>query len=342
MEAYMYISSYSQFEKGTNALTSCEYYMVTGMVTPRADSKLKHKRDEEQTQIQCWEEEEPENHGNEILGNPSLKGGLIKKTKLSKCDESMGPKEHATTMVGLAGIPVSPCYPDSKGGVYFVLEKASLVAAYVGKRYQILNPDEHANFLRRKNKNPYDYRPDIVHEVSRTSRVHPLFSLLGNCKTLPFFKLWVVGFAWLGRLRGVFIRTDEGILIRVEPNTQIPKTLGSFCNMMAELLQKFSIKSKGKRGKLLRLIENPVTQHLPVNSRKIGLSVSSPKAVQINDYLAAANQDENLVFVVGAMAHGKIDAEYVDDFISVSALPLSAGTCLRRICVALERNQKIH
>ncbi|RYR25024.1 hypothetical protein Ahy_B02g058669 isoform E [Arachis hypogaea] len=45
---------------------------------------------------------------------------------------------------------------------------------------------------------------------------------------------------------------------------------------------------------------------------------------------------------VGAMAHGKIDAEYVDDLISVSALPLSAGTCLRRICVALERNQKIH
>ncbi|XP_057737619.1 uncharacterized protein LOC130954854 [Arachis stenosperma] len=292
------------------------------MVTPRADSKLKHKRDEKQTQIQCWEEEEPENHGNEILGNPSLKGGLTKKTKLSKCDESMGPKEHATTMVGLAGIPVSPCYPDSKGGVYFVLEKASLVAAYVGKRYQILNPDEHANFLRRKNKNPYDYRPDIVHEA--------LLQIMGSRLCMA------------GRLRGVFIRTDEGILIRVEPNTQIPKTLGSFCNMMAELLQKFSIKSKGKRGKLLRLIENPVTQHLPVNSRKIGLSVSSPKAVQINDYLAAANQDENLVFVVGAMAHGKIDAEYVDDFISVSALPLSAGTCLRRICVALERNQKIH
>ncbi|KAL4381670.1 Ribosomal RNA small subunit methyltransferase [Arachis hypogaea] len=225
-------------------------------------------------------------------------------------------------MMGLAGISVAPCYQGSKGGIYFILQNASLVAAYVGKRYQILNPDEHANLLRRKNKNPYDYRPDIVHEA--------LLQIMGS-------RLCIAG-----RVHGVFIKTDEGILIRVEANTQIPKTLGSFCNMMAELLEKFSIKSKGNYGKLLCLIENPVTQHLPVNSRKIGLSVNSPKAVQINDYVTAANHDENLVFVVGAMAHGKIDAEYVDDLISVSTLSLSTGTCLRRICVALEKNQKIH
>nr|XP_029145724.1 ribosomal RNA small subunit methyltransferase nep-1-like [Arachis hypogaea] len=206
-------------------------------------------------------------------------------------------------------------------------------------RYQILNPNKHANFLRRKNKNPYDYRPDIVHEA--------LLQIMGSRICMA------------GRVHGVFIKTDEGILIRVEPNTQIPKTLESFCNMMAELLQKFSIKSKGNRGKLLRLIENPVTQHLPINSRKIGLSVSSPKAVQINDYVATANHDENLVFVVGAMAHGKIQQQSLVPLSGVgymnqatplcsvmyhvfSALPLSAGTCLRRICVTLERNQKIH
>ncbi|KAL1359908.1 hypothetical protein AAHE18_04G140000 [Arachis hypogaea] len=258
----------------------------------------------------------------EHLQNLNLFSITAKQTKLQECDESMGPKEDGTTMMRLAGIPVAPCYWGSKGGIYFVLQNASLVASYVGKRYQILNPDEHANFLRRKNKNPYDYRPDIVHEA--------LLQIMGSRLCMA------------GRVHGVFIKTDEGILIRVEVNTQVPKTLGSFCNVMAELLQKFSIKSKGNHGKLLRLIENHATQHLPINSRKIGLSVNSPKAIQTNDYVAAANHDENLVFVVGAMAHGKIDAEYVDDLISVSALPLSAGTCLRRICVALERNQKIH
>lgn len=169
--------------------------------------------------------------------------------------------------------------------------------------------------------NPYDFRPDIVHEA--------LLQIMSSRLCMA------------GRLRAVFIRTDEGILIRVEPQTQIPKTLGSFCNMMAELLQKFSIKSKGNQGKLLRLIQNPVTDHLPVNSRKIGLSFSSSKTVQIRDYVNAANCAENLVFVVGAMAHGKIDADYIDDLISVSGYPLSAGTCLRRICIALERKWKI-
>lgn len=32
--------------------------------------------------------------------------------------------------------------------------------------YQILNSDDHANFLRKHNRNPADYRPDIVHQVS--------------------------------------------------------------------------------------------------------------------------------------------------------------------------------
>lgn len=37
-----------------------------------------------------------------------------------------------------------------------------------------------------------------------------------------------------------------------------------------QLLQKLSISAVGKREKLLRVIKNPVTQYLPVNSRKIG------------------------------------------------------------------------
>ncbi|XP_027361951.1 ribosomal RNA small subunit methyltransferase nep-1-like isoform X1 [Abrus precatorius] len=239
----------------------------------------------------------------------------------SKHNELKVDEEDDNSVVQLPGIPLAPHGQSSKNGVYFILEKASLVAAYVGKKYQILNPDEHASFLRRKNLNPYDYRPDIVHEA--------LLQIMSSRLRMA------------GRLRAVFIRTDEGILIRVEPQTQIPKTLGSFCNMMAELLQKFSIKSKNGQGKLLRLIENPVTNHFPVNSRKIGLSFSSPKAVHLRDYASAINCNENVVFVVGAMAHGKIDVDYIDDLISVSAYPLSAGTCLRRICIALERNWKI-
>jgi rRNA small subunit pseudouridine methyltransferase Nep1 len=41
-------------------------------------------------------------------------------------------------------------------------------------------------------------------------------------------------------------------------------------NIAVQLLQKLSIAAVGKREKLLRVIKNPVTQHLPLNSRKIG------------------------------------------------------------------------
>jgi len=37
-----------------------------------------------------------------------------------------------------------------------------------------------------------------------------------------------------------------------------------------QLLQKLSITAVGNREKLLRVIKNPVTQYLPLNSRKIG------------------------------------------------------------------------
>lgn len=36
----------------------------------------------------------------------------------------------------------------------------------MGKNYELLNCDDHANFLRRHNKDPAAYRPDICHQVS--------------------------------------------------------------------------------------------------------------------------------------------------------------------------------
>ncbi|KAF9592330.1 hypothetical protein IFM89_014238 [Coptis chinensis] len=194
------------------------------------------------------------------------------------------------------GIPMNPSGHNKKSGIIFVFEKASLVPALVGKTHQILNPDDHANFLRRKKKNPYNYRPEIIHQA--------LLEVLDSA----LYKA--------GRVQAIYVRTEEGVLIKIEPHTNIPRTFGSFCNMMLELLQKLSIKAKGKREKLLRLVENPVTQHLPVNSYKIGLSFSSKQSVCLKEYVGDVSDDVNLVFVVGAMAHGKIDSDYTDDTIS--------------------------
>ncbi|KAL7169213.1 hypothetical protein ACSBR2_034286 [Camellia fascicularis] len=126
----------------------------------------------------------------------------------------------------------------------------------------------------------------------------------------------------------------------------IPLSFSYFVSLLiiisALLLQKLSITAVGESEKLLRVIKNPVTQYLPLNSHKIGFSYSSEKLVDIRDYVAAVSDDVNFVFVVGAMAHGKIDIkDYADDFISISGYPMSAVGCISRICGGLEHKWKI-
>ncbi|CBI24999.3 unnamed protein product, partial [Vitis vinifera] len=90
---------------------------------------------------------------------------------------------------------------------------------------------------------------------------------------------------------------------------------GDFGDLDIKYLKQNISKLKNCPQKLLCVIKNPVTQYLPVNSRKIGFSYSSEKSIPMRDYVAAVSDDVDLVFVVGAMAHGKISNDYTDDFI---------------------------
>ncbi|CAL4962626.1 unnamed protein product [Urochloa decumbens] len=186
---------------------------------------------------------------------------------------------------------------------------------------QILNSDDHANYLRKQNRNPADYRPDIIHQA--------LLAIFDS----PLTKA--------GRLQAVYVRTEKGVLFEIKPYVRMPRTFKRFCGLMSQLLQKLSITAVGKRDKLLNVVKNPVTRYLPVGARKVGLSFSAEKSVNLSDYVAKSCDDEPLVFVVGAMAHGKIDKEYTDDYIQICNYPLSAACCLNRICSALEQKWNI-
>ncbi|KAB5519323.1 hypothetical protein DKX38_023642 [Salix brachista] len=266
------------------------------------------------------------------MGRPYGKGHKRKKTgeRYDKEEDEVEDKqvveedteEEREELPELEGIPIAPSAQTlKKPGVIFVLEKASLEVAKVGKNYQILNSEEHANFLRRNNKNPADYRPDIVYQA--------LLSILDS----PLNKA--------GCLRAVYVKTDKGVLFEVKPYVRIPRTYKRFAGIMLQLLQKLSIAAVGKREKLLRVIKNPVTQYLPLNSRKIGFSHSSDKLVEMEKYVAGVGGDTDLVFVVGAMSHGKIECDYIDDFISVSEYPLSAAWCIARVCEAVSKKWRV-
>uniref|UniRef100_A0A0C9S2X7 TSA: Wollemia nobilis Ref_Wollemi_Transcript_16661_1119 transcribed RNA sequence n=1 Tax=Wollemia nobilis TaxID=56998 RepID=A0A0C9S2X7_9CONI len=236
-------------------------------------------------------------------------------------EENIEEKEEEDELVGLPAAPPPAKKSGGEGGVIFVLEKATLEVGKVGKTYQLLNCDDHGHFLRKNKKDPAAYRPDIIHQA--------LLAVLDS----PLNKA--------GRLSALYVQTQKNVLIEVNPHVRLPRTFKRFCGLMVQLLQKLSIRATNGPDKLLRVIKNPVTKHLPSEARRIGLSHSASKVVWLHDYVAAVNDKIPLVFMVGAMAHGKIEADYVDDFISISEYPLSAACCIGRICNAVEQKWKI-
>lgn len=164
-------------------------------------------------------------------------------------------------------------------------------------------------------RDPALYRPDIVHQT--------LLAILDS----PLNKA--------GRLKGLYVQTTRSTLIQVNPHIRIPRTFRRFCGLMVQLLEKLSIRATNGPDKLLRVVKQPVTKYLPSACKRMGLEYKSAKVVQMRDYVKAA-KSELFVFVIGAMANGDIEADYVDDVVAVSEYPLSAACCASRVCNALE------
>ncbi|KAG2425742.1 hypothetical protein HYH02_014958 [Chlamydomonas schloesseri] len=206
-------------------------------------------------------------------------------------------------------------------GVIFILDDAQLEVAQVGKTYQLLNCDDHATYLRKHKKDPALYRPDICHQA------------LLNVLDSPLNKA--------GKIKAVYVRTHKNVLFSINPKTRIPRTIKRFSGLMVQLLQKLSIRATNGPDKLMKVIKGPVTKHLPLNCKRVGFSFAAEKHVAIHEYVAGLEDSGPIVFVVGAFAHGKIEAPWVDEELNISEYPLSAAYCLARITQAFEMKWKI-
>lgn len=191
--------------------------------------------------------------------------------------------------------------------------------------YAILNCDEHQSILRKHGKDSNDARPDITHQC--------LLALLDS----PLNKA--------GKLQ-LYIHTKKNVLIEVNPQIRIPRTSKRFLGLMVELLHKMKIRGTSGSKPLLKLIPNPFTAHLPVGTRKILCTYNTNNVVDIQDHAKAmaatrpegvADDDPtSILYVVGAMAHGKVEAPYAEESICISEYPLSAATVCSRITFAYE------
>lgn len=86
--------------------------------------------------------------------------------------------------------------------------------------------------------------------------------------------------------------------------------------------------------KLLKVIKNPITDHLPVGCKKVAMSFTG-KFVD-NCRTLVPKDEEPIAIVVGAFAHGVVKADYAEDLISISKYPLSAALACSKLCNAFE------
>jgi len=200
-----------------------------------------------------------------------------------------------------------------------LLDAACLETVKVGREFQLLNCDDHQGILKKAKREIGEARPDIAHQC--------LLTLLDS----PLNKA--------GLLR-VYIKTTQNILISINPQIRIPRTFKRFAGLMVQLLHKLYIKSSEGGEKLMNVIKNPITDHLPP-CKKIGTSHSAKKIVEINDYVATNFKSEPVVFVIGCFAHGKITEEIVDETISYSNYPLSASVACGKLACAFEKHWSV-
>lgn len=193
-----------------------------------------------------------------------------------------------------------------------VLENASLETVKVGKEFQLLNCDRHKSIAMRGGRDVANCRPDITHQC--------LLMLMDS----PLNR---------AGLLQVYIRTERNVLIEINPQTRIPRTFERFCGLMVQLLHKFSIHASDTNQKLLKVIKNPITDHLPVGCTKIAMSFQGKEVVKP---VSLIPDKEPVVFVVGAMAHGSVTVDYTEATHSISNYPLSAAITCAKLCNAAE------
>uniref|UniRef100_A0A1B0CFF0 18S rRNA (pseudouridine-N1)-methyltransferase n=1 Tax=Lutzomyia longipalpis TaxID=7200 RepID=A0A1B0CFF0_LUTLO len=186
-----------------------------------------------------------------------------------------------------------------------VLEGAQLEVTKVGNVFELLNCDDHTSILRKHGRSPGSCRPDITHQS--------LLMLLDS---------------------PLFIRTHQNVLIEVNPATRIPRTFKRFAGMMVQLLNKFCVRADSETGeKLLKVIKNPITNHLPAGCTKITMSFTGRLVGNCRELVP---KDKPIVLVVGAFAHGNVDVDYTEEGVSISKFPLSAALTCTKLCNAFE------
>ncbi|MED6144832.1 hypothetical protein PIB30_019264 [Stylosanthes scabra] len=233
----------------------------------------------------------------------------------TQCSEEE-PREHDSEIGAVDRVLGFPQDHNVRSRAIFILENASLKKGLV-----------------RKFCSCFDWNTSLLYACGSALAPWPREQALRSIIDSPLNKYGLVG--------AIFVKIDGGALFEIKPHVCIPRTCKRFCGLIVDLLQKSRVRAKDTNDVLLRVVEEPIANHLPVNSHIVGLSCSSEKLVDINDYVSILSDDVTPIFVVGAMVNGKVKRDNTHDYISVSDYPLGAKCCVGLICDALEQKWKL-
>ncbi|XP_038891816.1 ribosomal RNA small subunit methyltransferase nep-1-like [Benincasa hispida] len=136
--------------------------------------------------------------------------------------------------------------------VIFVLDNAPLHKGLVGKKWKILDSWRDQQFLLKHKKNLKDFCPENVRQ--------PLLDIFDSRVNKA------------GKVGAVYVKIDDGVLFEIKPHARIPRTYNRFCGLILDLLKKRCIRAEDTNEVLFRVLNEPLSQHLPRNSRIIGVS----------------------------------------------------------------------
>ncbi|XP_016955827.1 ribosomal RNA small subunit methyltransferase NEP1 [Drosophila biarmipes] len=200
----------------------------------------------------------------------------------------------------------------SKNRLIVVLEGAQLEVVKVNDKLELLNCDDHLDILRQSQRDPATVRPDITLQTLTMLYDSPLHRA--------------------GYLQ-VFVHTEKGVLIEVSQQTLIPRTFKGFGPLIVKLLTEGEVRAKEDPSlKLMRVIQNPISDHLPVGCKRYALSAAGKPLRNLGDLVP--KEEEPVVVVMGSYAFGNLTTDLTEEFFSVSSYPLAANDVCSRLASA--------
>ncbi|KAG8342751.1 putative EMG1 NEP1 methyltransferase [Trypanosoma vivax] len=149
--------------------------------------------------------------------------------------------------------------------VIIILEHCPLAVVRGEHGFELLSEKHRAHHARNR-QDPAEWRPDVVHQAL----LHLLDSPLNRAGFLQ-----------------VFLRTKKGVVVAVDPRLRVPRHMRLFEKMMVSCLHRMKVRAAHGPLSLLRVVKNPVTDHIPANCTLIRVEKDGDAVPDIFAFCAA-------------------------------------------------------